>query len=100
MYLSTSPSTNVREFLYCMLPEIYSSMVRIRMCARLYPPRVGTIQTTGVRVRYPLPWARVSSEICKNWKLVIQEIEQPRLKQALKAKRDDAVCILLGSCVG
>ena len=54
----------------------------------------------GVRVRYPLPWARVSSEICKNRKLVIQEIEQPRLKQVLKAKRDDAVCILLGSCVG
>ena len=75
-------------------------MVRIRMSARLYPPRVGTTQTTGVRVRYPSPWAKVSSEIRKNWKLVIQEIEQPRLKWALKAKRDDAVCRLLGSCVG
>ena len=70
------------------------------MSARLYHPRVGAIQTTGVRVRYPSPRARVSSEIRKNWKLVIQEIEQPRLKWALKAKRDDAVCILSGSCVG
>ena len=70
------------------------------MSATLYPPRMGVIQTTGIRVKYPPPWARVSSEICKNWKLVIQEIELPRLKQALKAKRDDAVCILLGSCVG
>ena len=70
------------------------------MCNRLYPPRVGAIQTTGVRVRYSSPWARVPSEIHKNWKLVIQEIEQPRLKWVLKAKRDEAVCILLGSCVG
>ena len=70
------------------------------MIARLYSPRVGTTQTTGVTLRYSSPWARVSSEIRKNWKLVIQEIEQPRLKWALKAKRDDAVCILLGSCVG
>ena len=75
-------------------------MVRIRMSTRLYPPRSGVMQTTGIRVRYPSPWTRVSSEICKNWKLVVQEIEQPRLKQALKAKRDSAVCILLGSCVG
>ena len=50
------------------------------MSARRYPPRVGAMQTMGVRVRYPSPWARVSSEIHKNWKLVIQEIEQPRLK--------------------
>ena len=70
------------------------------MSARLYPPRVGAMQTMGVRVRYPSPWARVSSEIHKSWKLVNQEIEQPRLKQVLKAKRDDAVCILLGSCIG
>ena len=56
------------------------------MSARLYPPRMGVIQTTGIGVRYPSPWAGVSIEICKNWKLVIQEIEQPRLKQALKAK--------------
>ena len=90
----------MREIWHCMLHEIYSSMVRIRMSARLYPPRMGVIQTVGVKVRYPSPWARVSSEIRKNWKLVIQEIEQPRLKQVLKAKRDDAVCILLGSCVG
>ena len=75
-------------------------MVRIRMSARLYPPRRGVVQTTGVRVRYPSPWARMSSEIHKNWKLVVQEIEQPRLKQVLKVKRDSAVCILLGSCVG
>ena len=70
------------------------------MSARLYPPRGSIIQTMGIRVRYPPPWARMSSEFHKNWKLVIQEIEQPRLKQALKAKRDSAVCILLGSCFG
>ena len=70
------------------------------MSARLYSSRGGIVQTTGVRVRYPAPWARMSGEFCKNWKLVIQEIEQPRLKQALKAKRDSAVCILLGNCVG
>ena len=100
MYLSTPPSINVWEFWYCMLHEIYSSMVRIRMSARLYPPKVGAIQTTGVRVRYPSPWAQVPAEFHKSWKLVVQEIEQPRLRQALKAKRDDAVCILLGCCVG
>ena len=83
-----------------MFYEIYSSMVRIRMSTRLYPSRVGAIQTTGVRVRYPLPWTKVSSKTHKNWKLVVQEIEQPRLKQVLKAKKDDAVCILLGYCVG
>ena len=75
-------------------------MVRIRMSARLYPPRKGVRQTTGIRVRYPSPWARISGEFCKNWELVIQEIEQPRLKQVLKVKRDSAVCILLGNCVG
>ena len=75
-------------------------MVRIRMSARLYPPRRGVVQTTGIRVRYLSPWTRMSSAIHKNWKLVVQEIEQPRLKQALKAKRDSAVCILLESCVG
>ena len=75
-------------------------MVRIRMSARLYPPRGGIVHTMGIRVRYPPPWVKMSGEFCKNWKLVIQEIEQPRLKQALKAKRDNAVCILLGSCVG
>ena len=75
-------------------------MVRIRMSARLYPPRGGVVQTMSIRERYPLPWTRMSSAIHKNWKLVVQEIEQPRLKQVLKAKRDSAVCILLGSCVG
>ena len=75
MYLSTPSSTNVWEIWHCMLHEIYSSMVRIRMSTRLYPPRVGVMQTTGIRVRYPSPWARVSSKICKNWKLVVQEIE-------------------------
>ena len=83
-----------------MLYKIYSSMVRVRMSARLYPPRVGTVQTIGVRLRYPSPWAQVSAEFRKNWKLAVQEVEQTRLHQALKAKRDEAVCILWGYCVG
>ena len=70
------------------------------MSARLYPPRRDVVQTTGIRVRYPSPWTRMSSSIHKNWKLVVQEIEQPRLRQVLKAKRNSAVCILLWSCVG
>ena len=70
------------------------------MSVRLYSLRGGIVQTTGIRVRYPPPWAKMSGEFHRNWKLVIQEIEQPRLKQALKAKRDKAVCILLGSCAG
>ena len=72
-------------------------MVRVRMSARLYPPRGGIMKTTGIRVRYPPPWARMSGEFHKNWKLVVQEVEQPGLSQALKAKRDRAVCILLGA---
>ena len=69
-------------------------MVRIRMSARLYrPPKVGAIWTTGVRVRYPSPWAQVSAKFCKSSKLVVQEIEQLRLQQVLKAKRDEAVCM-------
>ena len=75
-------------------------MVRVRMSARLYPPRVGTVPTLGVRVRYPAPWAQVSTEIHKQWKVVIQEVEKPRLHQALKAKRDEAVCILWGIVLG
>ena len=75
-------------------------MVRIRMSARLYPLRGGIVLTTGIRVRYPPPWAKMSGEFHRNWKLVIWEIEHPRLKQVLKTKRDNAVCILLGSCVG
>ena len=70
------------------------------MSARLYPPRGGIVQTMGVRVRYPLPWAKMSGEFHMKWKLVVQQIEQPRLSQALKAKRDNAVCIELGCCVG
>ena len=100
MYSEVTPYTNIWEIWHCMLHEIYSSMVRIRMSAGLYPPRMSVIQTMVIRMRYPSPWARLSSEIHKNWKLVIQEIEQPRLKQALQVKRDDAVHILLGSCVG
>ena len=75
-------------------------MVRVRMSARVYPPRVGTVQTLGVRLRYPAPWAQVSAEIRKKWKVVVQEVEQPRLHQALKAKRDEAVCILWGIELG
>ena len=70
------------------------------MSARLHPPRMGVMQTMGVRVRYLSPWARMFGEFHNRWKLVVQEIEQPRLNQALKVKRDSAVCILLGSCVG
>ena len=71
-------------------------MVKVRMSARVYPPQVGTVQTLGVRVRYPTPWAQVSTEMRKQWKIVVQEVEKPRLHQALEAKRDEAVCILWG----
>ena len=54
------------------------------------------MQTTGIRVAYPPPWAKMPGEFHRNWKLVVQEIEQPRLSQALKAKWDRAVCMLLG----
>ena len=69
----------------------------VRMSARLYPPRGGIMQTTGIRVRYPPPWARMLGGFHKNWKLMVQEVEWPRLSWALKAKRDRAVCILLGA---
>ena len=71
-------------------------MVRVRMSARLYPQRGGIMHTMGIRVRYTPLWARMSGEFCKNWKLVVWEIEQLRLNHVLKAKRDSAVCILLG----
>ena len=75
-------------------------MVRVRMSARVYPPQVGTVQTLGMRVRYPAPWAQVSAEMRKEWKIVVQEVEKPRLHQALKAKRDESVCILWGIVLG
>ena len=78
----------------------FTAMVRVRMSARLYPLRGGIVQTMGIRVRYPLLWAKMSGEFCMKWKLVVQQIEQPRLSQALKAKRDSAACIELGCCVG
>ena len=61
---------------------------------------MGTVQTLGMRVRYPAPWAQVSAEIRKQWKIVFQEVEKPRLHQALKAKRDEAVCILWDIVLG
>ena len=71
------------------------------MSARVYPPQVGTVQTLGVRVRHPTPWAQVSAEIQKQWKIVVQEVEKQRLHQALKAKkRDEVVCILWGIVLG
>ena len=70
------------------------------MSARVYPPQVGTVQTLGMRVRYPTPWAQVSAEIRKQWKIVVQEVEKPRLHQALKAKTDEAVCILWDIVLG
>ena len=63
-------------------------------------PQVGTVQTLGVRVRHPAPWAQVSTEIRKQWKIVVLEVEKLRLHQALKAKRDEAVCILWGIVLG
>ena len=53
------------------------------MSARLYPPQGGIIQTTGIRVRYPPPWAKMSGEFHNKWKVVVQQVEQPRLNQAL-----------------
>ena len=73
-------------------------MVRVRMSARVYPPQVGTVQTLGMRVRYPTPWAQVKCK--KQWKIVVQEVEKLRLHQALKAKRDEAVRILWGIVLG
>ena len=70
------------------------------MSARVYPPQVGTVQTLGMRVRFPTPWAQVSTEIRKQWKIVVQEVEKLRLHQALKAKRDEAVCILWDIVLG
>ena len=70
------------------------------MSARVYPPKVGTVQTLGMRVRYPAPWAQVSAEIQKQWKIVVQEVEKPKLHQVLKAKRDEAVCILWDIVLG
>ena len=75
-------------------------MVRVRMSARVYPPQVGTAQTLGVRVRYPAPWAQASTEFRKQWKIVVQEVEKPRVHQALRAKRDKAVCMLWGIVLG
>ena len=75
-------------------------MVRVRMSARVYPPQVGTVQTMGMRVRYPAHWAQVSTEMRKRWKIVVQEVEKVRLHQALKAKRDEAVCKLWGIVLG
>ena len=70
------------------------------MSARVYPHQVGTVQTLGMRVRYPAPWAQVFAEMRKQWKIVVQEVEKLRLQQALKAKRDEAVCILWGIVLG
>ena len=70
------------------------------MSARVYPPKVGTVQTLGMRVRYPTPWAQVSAEIQKQWKIVVQEVEKPKLHKVLKAKRDEAVCILWDIVLG
>ena len=77
-------------------------MVRVRMSARVYPPQVGTVQTLGMRVRYPAPWAQVSAEMRKRWKIVVQEVEKPRLHQALKAKemRQYVYCGVLCWVVG
>ena len=71
-------------------------MVRIRMSARMYPPNGGIIHMTGIRVAYPSAWAKMPMEFCRKWRLVVQEVEWPRISQALTAKRDRAVCILLG----
>ena len=61
-------------------------MVRVCISTRLYPPKGGIIQKTGIRVAYPPPWAKMPLDFCRNWRLVVQEVEQPRLNQALKAK--------------
>ena len=71
-------------------------MVRIQMSARMYPPKGGIIHMTGIRVAYPLPWVKMPMEFCRKWRLMVQEVECPRISQALKAKRDRVVCILLG----
>ena len=61
-------------------------MVRIHMSVRLYPPKGGIIQTTGIRVAFPPPWAKMPLDFQRNWRLVVQVVEQPRLNQALKVK--------------
>ena len=77
-----------------------TAMVTIHISTRLYPPKGGIIQTTGIRVAYPPPWAKMPLDFHRDWRLVVQEVEQLRLNKALKAKQDRAVCILLGHCVG
>ena len=82
------------------LKNHFTVMVRVRMSARLYPPKGGVVQMTGVRVRYPPPWTQMSSDFSGKWKLVTQQVEQARVNQAIKAKRDRAVCMLLGVMLG
>ena len=72
-------------------------MVRIGMSARMYPPKGSVIHMTGIRVAYPSPWAKMPIEFCRKWRLVVQEVDRPGISQALKAKRDRTVCILLGT---
>ena len=67
------------------------------MSTRMYPPKEGIIHMTGIKVAYPSPWAKMPIEFGRKWRLVVQEVEWPRISQALKAKRDRAVCILLGA---
>ena len=84
------------------LKNLFTAIVRVHMSARLYPPtpKGGIIQMTGVRVRYPLPWTRMSSDFRGKWKLVTQQVEQARVNQVIKAKRDTAICMLLGVMLG
>ena len=74
-------------------------MVRIRMSARMYPLKRGIIHITGIRVPSPLPWAKMPIEFCRKWRLVVQEVEQPRISQVLKVKREQYV-YCWGCCVG
>ena len=64
------------------------------------PPSSGDCTDPGYEGKIPAPWAQVSAEMRKQWKIVVQEVEKPRLHQALKAKRDEAVCILWGIVLG
>ena len=96
IYSSTHDEYTLALHVSKFLPE----MVRVRMSARVYPPSAGTAPTLGVRVRYPAPWAQMPTEIRKQWRIVTQEVEKPRLHQALKAKRDEAVCILWDTVLG
>ena len=86
--------------MFLKIQDLFTAMVRVRMSARLYPPRGSIMQTMGIWVRYSAPWVHMDSEFRGKWKVVNQQIEQARVNRVIKAKKDKAVCILWGVLLG